>query len=57
MHRCSPADTKMAATPSLSPDRQIKTAAICGARQVPDCRFVHYSSDVAGKAVSVIYGK
>lgn len=28
-----------------------------GARQVPDCRFVHYSSDVAGKAVSIIYGK
>jgi acetyl-CoA acetyltransferase len=28
----------------------------CGARQVPDCRFVHYSSDVAGKAVSIIYG-
>lgn len=29
----------------------------CGARQVPDCRFVHYSSDVSGKAVSVIYGR
>lgn len=29
----------------------------CGARQVQDCRFVHYNSDVAGKAVSVIYGK
>lgn len=28
----------------------------CGARQVPDCRFVHYSSDVAGKAVSLVYG-
>lgn len=28
----------------------------CGDRQVPDCRFVHYSSDVAGKAVSIIYG-
>ncbi len=27
-----------------------------GARQVPDCRFVHYASDVAGKAVSVMYG-
>lgn len=27
-----------------------------GDRQVPDCRFVHYSSDVAGKAVSIIYG-
>lgn len=29
----------------------------CGARQVPDCRHVHYSSDVAGKAVSIIYGR
>jgi acetyl-CoA acetyltransferase len=28
----------------------------CGARQVPDCRYVHYSSDVAGKAISIIYG-
>ena len=28
----------------------------CGGRQVADCRRVHYSSDVAGKAVSVIYG-
>ena len=28
----------------------------CGDRQVEDCRFVHYSSDVAGKAVSIIYG-
>ena len=28
----------------------------CGDRQVPDCRFVHYSSDVAGKALSIIYG-
>ena len=28
----------------------------CGARQVRDCNFVHYSSDVAGKAVSIIYG-
>ena len=28
----------------------------CGERQVPNCRFVHYSSDVAGKAVSIIYG-
>jgi acetyl-CoA acetyltransferase len=28
----------------------------CGNRQVPDCRFVHYSSDVAGKALSIIYG-
>ncbi len=29
----------------------------CGKRQVPDCRLVHYNSDVAGKAVSIIYGK
>ncbi|WP_395675698.1 thiolase family protein [Inquilinus sp.] len=29
----------------------------CGDRQVPDCRFVHYNSDVAGKAVSIIYGR
>ncbi|HET6607396.1 MAG TPA: thiolase family protein [Rhodopila sp.] len=29
----------------------------CDAHQVKDCRFVHYNSDVAGKAVSVIYGK
>jgi acetyl-CoA acetyltransferase len=28
-----------------------------GDRQVPDCNFVHYSSDVAGKAISIIYGK
>ena len=28
-----------------------------GARQVENCRFVHYNSDVAGKAVSIIYGK
>lgn len=28
----------------------------CGPRQVKDCRYVHYSSDVAGKAVSIIYG-
>lgn len=28
----------------------------CGERQVRDCNFVHYSSDVAGKAVSIIYG-
>jgi acetyl-CoA acetyltransferase len=27
-----------------------------GARQVPDCRHVHYVSDVAGKVVSLIYG-
>lgn len=29
----------------------------CGERQVPDCRHVHYTSDVAGKAVSLIYGR
>jgi acetyl-CoA acetyltransferase len=29
----------------------------CGQRQVADCRYVHYSSDVAGKAVSVIYSR
>jgi len=28
----------------------------CGERQIENCRRVHYSSDVAGKAVSVIYG-
>jgi acetyl-CoA acetyltransferase len=28
-----------------------------GERQVADCRFVHYSSDVAGKAMSIIYGR
>ncbi len=29
----------------------------CGDRQVENCRFVHYNSDVAGKAVSIIYGR
>jgi acetyl-CoA acetyltransferase len=29
----------------------------CGERQVHDCHFVHYSSDVAGKACSIIYGR
>jgi acetyl-CoA acetyltransferase len=29
---------------------------IAGARQIENCRRVHYSSDVAGKAVSLIYG-
>jgi len=29
----------------------------CGERQVQDCRRVHYTSDVAGKAVSLIYGR
>lgn len=28
----------------------------CGARQIEGCRRVHYTSDVAGKAVSIIYG-
>jgi acetyl-CoA acetyltransferase len=28
----------------------------CGERQIADCRLVHYTSDVAGKAVSIIYG-
>lgn len=28
-----------------------------GARQVPDCRYVQYTSDVAGKAMSIIYGR
>ena len=27
-----------------------------GERQVPDCRYVQYTSDVAGKAMSIIYG-
>jgi hypothetical protein len=35
--------------------RQIRGT--CGARQVPGCRFVHYASDVAGKAVSILYGQ
>jgi len=35
--------------------RQLRGA--CGDRQVPDCRRVHYTSDVAGKAVSLIYGR
>ena len=29
----------------------------CGARQVPGARRAHYCSDVAGKAVSVVYGR
>jgi acetyl-CoA acetyltransferase len=29
----------------------------CGTRQVPGARRVHYASDAAGKAVSVIYGR
>lgn len=28
----------------------------CGERQIADCHRVHYTSDVAGKAVSIIYG-
>jgi acetyl-CoA acetyltransferase len=28
----------------------------CGDRQVQNCQYVHYSSDVAGKALSIIYG-
>ena len=28
----------------------------CGERQIENCRRVHYTSDVAGKAVSIIYG-
>jgi acetyl-CoA acetyltransferase len=28
----------------------------CGDRQVENCQYVHYSSDVAGKAISIIYG-
>lgn len=35
--------------------RQVRGEA--GDRQVPKCRHVHYSSDVAGKAVSIIYGR
>ena len=29
----------------------------CAERQIADCRFVHYSSDIAGKAMSILYGK
>jgi acetyl-CoA acetyltransferase len=29
----------------------------CGARQVADCSLVHYSSDVSGKAFSILYGR
>ncbi|MGB3405895.1 MAG: thiolase family protein [Jannaschia sp.] len=35
--------------------RQVRGS--CGARQIEGARRVHYSSDVAGKAVSVIYGR
>lgn len=28
-----------------------------GARQVPDCRYVHYSSDVQGRCCSIIYSR
>jgi acetyl-CoA acetyltransferase len=29
----------------------------CGERQVDDCRLVHYSSDIAGKAISILYSR
>lgn len=29
----------------------------CGPRQIENCRYVHYSSDVAGNAVSILYSK
>ncbi len=29
----------------------------CGPRQVENCRHVHYSSDVAGKSMSIIYAR
>ena len=29
----------------------------CGARQIEDCRLVHYSSDIAGKAISILYSR
>lgn len=35
--------------------RQIRSE--CGDRQIEDARRVHYTSDVAGKAVSIIYGR
>lgn len=35
--------------------RQIR--GVCGERQIENARRVHYSSDVAGKAVSIIYGR
>lgn len=35
--------------------RQLRGQA--GARQVEDCRYVHYSSDVAGKVASIIYSR
>lgn len=28
----------------------------CGDRQIENCQYIHYSSDVAGKAISIIYG-
>lgn len=30
---------------------------VCGNRQVEDCRLVHYSSDIAGKSISILYSK
>jgi acetyl-CoA acetyltransferase len=35
--------------------RQLRCEA--GTRQVANCRHVHYTSDVAGKAMSIIYGR
>jgi acetyl-CoA acetyltransferase len=29
----------------------------CGERQVAGCRFVHYTADVSGKAISILYGR
>ncbi len=29
----------------------------CGARQIENCRLAHYSSDVSGKAISILYGR
>ena len=29
----------------------------CGKRQIENCQLVHYTSDVAGKAVSILYAK
>ena len=29
----------------------------CGARQIQNCSLAHYASDVAGKAISILYGR